>query len=445
MLISFNYMPRKERKVTDCPNKETMKVLFVDDEENILRSLGRLFMDEKFEVLTAGSGEEGIRILETVSGMGVVVSDQRMPGMAGTEFLFRAREIAPDAIRMLLTGHADIKAAIDAINRGSASRYISKPIENDELLQIIRDGVARYALIMENRRLSDELRQWNESLRERVMAQTTQIRKNNEELRLLNDRLGKSYRGVIQSFAKLLELRDRESRDHAGNVAVLAAGAALNLGLSPEEVETVRVAALLHDIGKIGMSDSHLGFDFSSQEGEGIEEFRQHPVRGQTALDSVEDLRGAGLFIRHHHERFDGGGFPDGLAGEDIPLGSRIIALTDFADRAMARGEDGGAERCLKMMEGELGKRFDPALFRHVAKPVRTLYADLRPRTTLVERELSPDELLTGMVLAQDVVSGTGLLLLNRGVALDRMKIQAILRYYQLDPPKGGVHVFTKG
>ncbi|WP_298437005.1 HD domain-containing phosphohydrolase [Geobacter sp.] len=422
-----------------------MKVLFVDDEEYILHSLDRLFRDEEFEVLTAGSGEEGVRILETVSGVGVIVSDQRMPGMAGTDFLFRAREIAPDAIRMLLTGYADITAAIDAINRGSAGRYISKPFENDELLQIIRDGVARYALVVENRRLTDELRQWNESLRERVMAQTAQIRKNNEELHLLNDRLGKNYRGVIQSFAKLLELRDRESRDHAGNVAALAAGAALNLGLPPEEVETVRVAALLHDIGKIGMPDGHLGFDFSSGEGEGAEEYRQHPVRGQTALDSVEDLRGAGLFIRHHHERFDGGGFPDALAGGDIPLGSRIIALVDFADRTMAGGEEGGAEGCLKALEGELGKRFDPELFRHVVKPIRTLYADLKPRNFLVERELPPEDLLTGMVLAQDVVSGTGLLLLNRGVTLDRMKISAILRYYQLDPPRGGVRVFTKG
>src|SRR5512143_3889480 len=104
-----------------------VKVLFVDDELNILRSLERLFMDEAFTVTTAGSGEEGLSLLRDDPAFGLIVSDQRMPGMNGVEFLSRAREIAPEALRIVLTGYADLNATMDAINRGGAYRYITKP------------------------------------------------------------------------------------------------------------------------------------------------------------------------------------------------------------------------------------------------------------------------------------------------------------------------------
>ncbi|RMG57169.1 MAG: response regulator, partial [Deltaproteobacteria bacterium] len=157
-----------------------IKVLFVDDEENILKALRRLLIDEEdMEVFTASSGEEGLKILESEPDIGVIVSDQRMPGLSGVDFLEKAKKIAPHSVRIVLTGYADVHAAVDAINRGGAYRYVSKPWKDEELLQIIRDAASRYRLIVENRRLiqiinqqNRELKSWNEKLEARVKEQT---------------------------------------------------------------------------------------------------------------------------------------------------------------------------------------------------------------------------------------------------------------------------------
>lgn len=428
-----------------------VRVLFVDDEENILKALSRLMMDEDFEVLTASSGEEGLRLLHATDNVGLIVSDQRMPGITGVQFLAQAREMVPEALRIVLTGYADINATMDAINQGGAYRYITKPWNDEDLVLTIRDAVRQYQLIEENRRLTEivnrqneELKEWNSSLKQRVLSQTAQIRKSNEDLHRLNERLTMNFRGTIQAFASLIELRDRGGRSHAMNVAAIAAGLAVNLRLSSEQVEAVRVAGMLHDIGKIGIPDRYIVLDAIDHEGEGADDYRQHPVRGQAALDTVEDLRSVGLMIRNHHERYDGAGFPDKLVADAIPLGARIIAMADFVDRAASRtSRSTAADHALEMVKQELETRLDPALFDHLVKPVKTLYAEINAQASMMEQEVNPRELISGMILARDLLSGTGLLLLNAGVELDRAKIEVIRRYYLLDPPKNEVFVFT--
>ena len=120
---------------------EPLRVLFVDDELNILKTMARLFREESFEVLTANSGQEGLNILRATANVGLIISDQRMPGMTGTVFLQAASEILPDTPRMILTGYSDVNAAIDAINHGGATRFLMKPWNENELRLAVRDGL----------------------------------------------------------------------------------------------------------------------------------------------------------------------------------------------------------------------------------------------------------------------------------------------------------------
>src|SRR6185369_2130 len=124
--------------------QQRITVLLVDDEENILNALQRLLMDEDFDIETATSGEAALALLQTLQNVGLIVSDQRMPGMNGAEFLGRSREFAPHAQRILLTGYSDINATIEAINKGGAGRYISKPWDDDDLVKTVRDAVEVY-------------------------------------------------------------------------------------------------------------------------------------------------------------------------------------------------------------------------------------------------------------------------------------------------------------
>lgn len=121
-----------------------LRVLFVDDEENILFSLRRLVSDESFEALTASSGETALEILRNTDNVALIVSDQRMPELTGVEFLAKAREVAPDALQIMLTGYADMAAPINLINNGGVYRYVSKPWDDEELLGIINAGVAMF-------------------------------------------------------------------------------------------------------------------------------------------------------------------------------------------------------------------------------------------------------------------------------------------------------------
>lgn len=436
--------------MTDTDAK--VKILVVDDEENILRAIRRLLMDEDLVVLTATSGEEALRILIADQDVGLILSDQRMPGLTGVDFLEKARKIVPDTIRIVLTGYADVNAAIDAINRGGAYRYVAKPWKDDELVQIIREAAQRFFLIKENKRLSEilkrqneELQNWNSRLEYFVQKQTIEIQKNNEELQALNKRLRKNFQNSILAFSGLIELRDSGVRNHSRTVAEVSSKVAASLGLPDTEIETITVASLLHDIGKIGIPDILLQKDFDDMSSEELEEYMLHPVRGQAAIDSIEDLREAGILIRHHHESYNGKGFPDRLKGDNIPLGSRIIAMADAVDKAIGKlYGDNAIQVALKSVKEGLGGSFDPALYKAIKASVEEIYDKVLVRTDVVELELHPNNLKAGMVISRDVHSGTGLLLLSKGLQLNEKNIEAIRRYYKIDPSRNGVFVMVK-
>jgi response regulator RpfG family c-di-GMP phosphodiesterase len=427
------------------------KVLFVDDEEHILKSLRRLLMDEDIEVLTAASGKEGLDLLDRTEGIEVIVSDQRMPGMSGAEFLQHARQKAPEALRIILTGYADVNATVDAINKGGACRYISKPWYDEELKQIIRDAVRQFRLIRENSRLSqlvikqnEELKEWNTNLKNRVLEQTAAIRTSNDRLRELNWKLNKNFEDCLDAFSGLIELRDREMENHSRKVARLSVKIAEGMDLPGNDIEMIKVASLLHDIGKIGLPENLMLMNTDGMANDELEQYCRHAVLGQSAIDSIEDMRPAGMLIRHHHEHFDGSGFPDRLAGDDIPLGARIIALADSFDRIFASNRgDNAIEATLRTLKEESGKNFDPALLLHLGQPAGEIYLSLTAGTGMLEMELQAKDLREDMIISREVRSGSGLLLLGEGECLDAVKIKALRRYYHIDPPKKAIYVLA--
>lgn len=429
--------------------KSVGRLLFVDDEENILRSLKRLFMDDEYEVFTAASGKEALALLAKQDDMAVIVSDQRMPEMEGVEFLEKSREISPLSIRILLTGYADVNAAIAGINRAGAARYLNKPWQDDELVQTIRTALQSYSLVKENKRLNalvrkqnEELKRWNTELETMVQEQTMELQVRYDDLRRLNSEMRKNFKSTIMSFSSLLELRDKRMRTHSRNVAELAGTVGKILDLSTTDREILVVGALLHDIGKIGIPDIMLQSDPEKMHDNEYQEYVTHPVRGQAAIDFIEGLRDAGVVIRHHHERYDGEGFPDKLKRKEIPLAARIISIIDFIDKKMRRFEgDAGISVILKKVEEEAGKRFDPRLVPIIIPEAKKFYKERLPTQDHKELELYPKDLAAGMVLTRDVYSGTGILLLSQGTVLDGKSITLLQRYHDLDPSRQGVFV----
>ena len=185
-----------------CP-----KILLVDDDKNILAALRRLLTREELEVITASSGPEGLELLRSQEEIGVIVSDQRMPGMNGSEFLQQARQLRPEVPRIMLTGYSDLASTIDAINLGGAHRFITKPWDDEQLLQTILETLGSYRLVKENQRLTavinaqnEELKGWNQKLKARVLEQTAEIREKNEHLHSKNLNLQEMFRSTIEAL-----------------------------------------------------------------------------------------------------------------------------------------------------------------------------------------------------------------------------------------------------
>ncbi len=222
------------------------KILFVDDEENILRTLRRVFRKDDYEILTATSGMEGLEILREHNDVAVVVSDQRMPHMNGAEFLKQVKQMLPDAIRMILTGYADIKATMAAINDGEVYRYITKPWKEDEFRQIIHDAVQKYDLQQENKRLrslivkqNKMLKKLTDDLEEEVLCKSKELIDKNKSLEKLNRELEDSIFETIEAFSSLLERRDFYVGSHSKRVATASRFIAQQMGLSDKETKWV--------------------------------------------------------------------------------------------------------------------------------------------------------------------------------------------------------------
>jgi response regulator RpfG family c-di-GMP phosphodiesterase len=424
-------------------------ILFVDDEENVLRSLKRLFVSQEYEVLTALSGGEGLAILKDIE-VPVIVSDQRMPVMTGAEFLEKSRPLSPDAVRIILTGYADVEAAIGAINRGGAYRYVSKPWNDSDLLRVIKDAFEKYRLVRENQYLTElttkqneELKKWSVELELYVQQHTIDLTKQNKEQKKLNLKLKKNVSEILRSLSSLIELRNGSMRNHSNNVAILSTAIAEEIGLTAPEIEMISTASQLHDIGMIGAPDIVLLKNVGELSPDEMTEYVKHPVRGQAAIDCIEDFRGPGILIRHHHEWYNGRGFPDGLKGDNIPMGARIIAIADRFERIL-HDEMQDIDSALAKVKSMLATQFDATLYTPLEKTARELFRSIDRDTDSIEVELQTKDLAPGMVISRDLITGTGLLLLRKGTVLSDKNIETLKRAVNLDPSKSGIFVNKK-
>lgn len=425
------------------------KILFVDDEKDILASLKRLFMDEGYEIFTAQGGPHALELLKN-GAVDLIVSDQRMPVMSGVEFLKQSKGLAPDSIRILLTGYADISAAIDSINKGEVYRYITKPWNDDELKAIIRDGLELRRLRRENENLLEltqrqnlELKDLNANLDEKVKEQTKDIQKMLEELQTLYSRLDKSFLDMVRVLSNIIRLREKTLSLHLKNTAKLAKAIAEKMHLAESEIKDIEIASLLHDIGKIGISDAVLNTPFANLTTPERILYMKHPIFGQVALQSIENMQEVSLIIRHHHERWDGEGYPDNINGKQIPIGARILAIATDYDELLAgslmpsRYTHYEAKQFI--MEGS-GQRYEPEIVV-LSLPIISIHEHEIEANQRSELKLSSTELKPGMILLRDIYTTTGLLLLNEGSEITERHIKNIINFEKAQGKRYDVYV----
>ncbi|MBW1959068.1 MAG: response regulator [Deltaproteobacteria bacterium] len=358
------------------------KILAVDDEKNILNAIQRQ-MRKQFHVETAPGPEQGLAAVKQRGPYAVVISDLRMPKMDGIQFLARVRELAPDTVRVMLTGNADLNTAIQAVNEGNIFRFLTKPCAPEILAKVIQTGIEQYRLITAEREL-----------------------------------LQKTLKGSINVLTKVLSLVNPEAFGRSSRIKRYVKQVADKLELP--DIWRLELAAMLSQIGCVIFPEGSLkklcrGKNLTGEE---TQLFDMHPMIASDLLSDIPRMQKIAEIIRYQEKHFDGTGNPkDTRQGKEIPLGARILKVALDFDLMEAKGVF--KRRAIRQLKSRSGW-YDPFVLDVFEEIVddETLY---------IEREVMFDELKTDMILNEDIRTSKGRLLITRGqevsdILLNRLK-----------------------
>jgi response regulator RpfG family c-di-GMP phosphodiesterase len=350
--------------------EEPRRCLIVDDEPGLRRLLVRLMEGDGFACTEASTATDALAILDRVPTT-LVLTDLRMAPMDGIELLRAIRSRHPDTAVVMITAVADVDVAVSCLAIGALD-YLTKPFHLEEVR-------ARVNQALEKRRLLIENRGYHEGLEERVAAQARRL----EELFLAS----------IQSLADALEVKDRYTRGHSVRVSEYSTAIASILELDGDFVRQVGLGGHVHDIGKIGVREAVLNKAGPLTEEEYLH-IMSHPVVGWRILSPLlSDAPLALNIVRSHHERFDGRGIPDGLAGLNIPLEARIAAVADAFDAMTSGRPYRSAPMQLEAACAEIarcsGKQFDPDVCVAFDRAIREGLIKLRPNGSITPRSVA--------------------------------------------------------
>ena len=332
------------------------RILIVDDEETIRLALRKFLRSRGYEVEIAAAGDQALQILDRES-FSLMLCDVRMPGMTGVQLVPKARERDEDLAIIMLTAVNDAATATEVLSSG-ATDYLMKPVELADLQQAVDRALHKRAELIEQRRL-DKL------IREEVALRTAELEREKESLRLMSV-------SIAETLINAMEAKDLYLRGHSQRVAELAGDLAEELGLDQTICEDLRVAGRLHDVGKIGIREAILNKP-GRLTAEEFDHVKRHVQIGLDILAPLFHIKKPLNYVEHHHERWDGAGYPRGLSGEGIPLGARILCAADTFDALTSKRayrEPLAPMAALEHLRVDAGKQFDPCVYEALVRVV---------------------------------------------------------------------------
>jgi len=364
----------------------TPNVLIVDDEPAVGALLAEAVGSAGYATAVVSDGSSALDRIRS-GRFALVLSDVRMPGFDGIELLRRIKAHAPEIEVVMITALADIERAREMIRLG-ASDYLIKPFKLDEVRTSVKRAVEKYRSWQDTHArqhdMENQIAQQARQIREHLMAAQEKC----VQLRETADALRETYDATLEALILALDYRDREPTGHAQRVAVFSEEIAKTLAVCGPELDAIRRGAMLHDVGNIGVADAILNKAGTLTEDQWTE-VKKHVTYGYRMIKSIPFLRDAAQIVLHHHERYDGTGYPGRLAGDAIVMGARIFVVADTFDamtsarpyRPMATYEEVCAElaRCA-------GSQFDPLVVEAFMRIPEPTWKELRRAVDLATR-----------------------------------------------------------
>jgi len=341
-------------EIPDAPPSGEFHVLVVDDEPLIRESLAEFLLSRGFFCETAASGKEALGVLQSKS-FELVITDMRMPDLNGLQLLEHLTHKDPDAAIIMITGVNEVDTAVHAMKKGAAD-YITKPFNLDKVSSSITRALHLRQLRMDNKKNTQSLE--------------VIVRKKSTALNMALENIKEHDDIILEVLAKALDARGHETHSHSKRVQAYTVRLAQQFGIRSKRLEDLSRGALLHDIGKIGISDTILLKPGTLEPDEQMK-MRRHPIIGSQILQGVKFLDQVSKMVLHHHERYDGLGYPMGLKAEEIPMEARLFAVMDTYD---AMTSDRPYRKALspeiarREITSKAGSQFDPDAVREFLK-----------------------------------------------------------------------------
>ena len=395
---------------------ERSKILVVDDDPIELRVLSAALRGmEEYEVFSAGNATDGLQVAEREHPL-LIISDYRMPVVNGFEFCAQIKKHTDlgGTIFVICSAAGDIRSKTEGLNLG-ADDYLTKPVDFEEMSLRLR-------ALLRLKSLQDELAGDKRTLEN------------------LNRELHDDLTGIISLLMKVLVLRVPAAVGRAGQASAMCEWVAARLEMDVNVGRTLALAGRLKEIGKINLPDDILRKPPSEYTMAERDRCEQYPVLGHLLLNDIPPLKDVAILLRHQNENYDGTGYPDRLAGAGIPLGSRILRAINLA-QALAEKHEGSPTAISESLMESLGTALDPRMGLLLEEYMRVV---IDPSWKEGKRPVSLDDLKEGMVIASDLITGRGIMLLSKDSTLTRSQIDHLTSLSHFDPIIHGIYVYDR-
>jgi HD-GYP domain-containing protein (c-di-GMP phosphodiesterase class II) len=341
------------------------QALIAHPDPNVLGELASIVGDIGLYVDTATSTAEALGKL-TSSGAHVIICGHVPPMLDAIAMLEQSMGLSPEALRIALVADPDDAIELDyrPVQTGTIMRLVAQPHERSRLIGLVGEGIKLLSLVEEQRDLVRKITSQHQKLQRRETLLDVVVKERTKELEHSYLKLKAANRQALFGLAEAIEAKDPYTKGHCGRVSAYSLMLAQEAGYPKDGLETLEFGAFLHDIGKIGVRDAVLLKPAALDAAE-WQHMREHPIKGYEIASKIEMLLPIMSAVRNHHERWDGGGYPDGLRAEGIPIAARLVAIADAFD-AMATDRPYKAAlpiaECESVLRMQSGKMFDPDL-----------------------------------------------------------------------------------
>jgi len=405
------------------------KILIVDDKHKNLKLLEALLEPEGYEVITALDGLKALKIV-TEEKIDLILLDVMMPVLNGFEVTRRLKALEKTKFIpiVLITALKESENRIKGIEVG-CDDFLSKPVDSAELIVRVRS-------LLKVKAYHDHMRNYEKELESKIVERTNKIQEQKEELEKLYNDLENAYMDSIRTFTTIIEFKSSYIGNHSKRVTKLVKYIAEQVCKDEREKKYIEIAALLHDVGKVLLEDTLLD---KSNKGESLSKtdkikYEQHVILGQSIVRRVKVEEAIGLMVRHHHENWDGTGYPDKIKQEAIPLGARIIAICDAYDTFINNTlsvKESTSEEVIEFLKKGAGSCFDPQILKAF---IQYIYTTKTLEQDKKEIGIKFSELRIGMILSRDLIVASGKLLLSKDQEISKGLKEKIDKHQQTDP-----------